>query len=72
MVIQLRVIGLKKTRVVYLLDLFERREEKGQYDLVCVNDGVNGSYADVLLKPVVSVVLVMWGVGPVLGNGYGD
>ena len=31
---------------------------------------VNGSYVDVLLKRVVSVVLVLWGVGPVLRNGY--
>ena len=27
---------LKKTRVVYRLDLFEERGKKGQYDLVCV------------------------------------
>ena len=33
---------------------------------------VNGSYVDVLLKRVVSVVLVLWGVGPVLRNGYGN
>ena len=31
----LGVTGLKKTRVVYLLDLFEGRGEKGQYDLMC-------------------------------------
>ena len=35
-VIQLRVTGLKKTKVVYLLDLFEGRREKGQWDLVCL------------------------------------
>ena len=35
-VIQLRVTGLKKTKVVYLLDLFEGRGEKGQMDLVCL------------------------------------
>ena len=34
-VIQLGVTGLRKTRVVYLLDLFEGRGEKGQCDLVC-------------------------------------
>ena len=34
-------------------------------------DWVNGSYVDVLLKRVVSVVLVLWGVGPILRNGYG-
>ena len=35
-VIQLEVTRLKTTRVVYLLDLFEGRREKGQYNLVCV------------------------------------
>ena len=35
-VIRLGVTGLKKTRVVYLLDLFEGRGEKGQSNLVCV------------------------------------
>ena len=35
-VIQLRVTELKKTKVVYLLDLFERRGEKGRWDLVCL------------------------------------
>ena len=34
--LQLRVTGLKKTKVVYLLDLFEGRGEKGQWDLVCL------------------------------------
>ena len=33
-VIWLGVTGLKKTRVVYLLDLFEGREENGPCDLV--------------------------------------
>ena len=33
-VIQLEVTRLKKTRVVYLLDLFERRGKKGQCELV--------------------------------------
>ena len=36
-----------------------------------LEDWVNGSYVDVLLKRVVSVVLVLWGVGPILRNGYG-
>ena len=35
-VIQLRVTGLKKIKVLYLLDLFEVRGEKGQWDLVCL------------------------------------
>ena len=34
--LQLRVTGLKKTKVVYLLDLFEGRGEKGQWDLLCL------------------------------------
>ena len=33
-VIQLGVTGLKK--ILYLLDLFERRGEKGQCDLACL------------------------------------
>ena len=33
-----------------------------------LDDWVN---IDVLLKSVVSVALVMWGVGPILRNGYG-
>ena len=35
-VIQLRVIGLKKTKAVYLLDLLEGRRENGKWDLVCL------------------------------------
>ena len=35
-VVQLRVTGLKKTKLVYLLDLFERRGEQGQWDLMCL------------------------------------
>ena len=34
MVIQLGVTGVKNTKVVYLLDLFGGRGEKGQCDLV--------------------------------------
>ena len=37
-----------------------------------LDDGVNGSYANVLLKRVISIVLVLWRVGPVLRNGYGN
>ena len=36
MVTELGVTGLKKTKVVYLLDLFEGTGEKGQCDLVCL------------------------------------
>ena len=35
-VIQLRVTGCKNTKIEYLLDLFEGRGEKGQWDLVCL------------------------------------
>ena len=70
-VIRLGLTGLKKTTVVYLLELFQGRGEKGQCDLVCV-EHLNGSYVDVLLKRAVSVVLVLWAVGPILSNGYGD
>ena len=35
-VIQLGVTGLKKIRLLYLLDLFEGRGEKEQCDLVCM------------------------------------
>ena len=36
-----------------------------------VDDEVNGGYADIYSR-VVSVVLVPWGVVPVLRNGYGN
>ena len=35
-----------------------------------LDDGVNGSHVDLLIKCVVSVVLVLWGAGSVLKNGY--
>ena len=43
--------GLEKIRLVYLLDLFEGKGEKGQCDLVCgapSGDWANGGYIDVL------------------------
>ena len=51
MVIQLGLTGLEKIRLVYLLDLFGGKGEKGQCDLVCgapSGDWVNGGYIDVL------------------------
>lgn len=36
MVIELGVAGLKKNRVVYLLDLFQERKLKTRRDLMCV------------------------------------
>ena len=74
-VIELGVTGLKKTKVVYLLDLFEGRGEKGQCDLMCLEClqiyWVNGGFVNIYSR-VVSVVLVLWGVGPILRNGYGN
>ena len=35
-VVRLGVAGLKKIRVMYLLDLFDGRGEKGQCDLACM------------------------------------
>ena len=36
-----------------------------------LDDSVNGGYVDIYSR-VVSVVLVLWGVGPILRNGYGN
>ena len=41
-------------------------------DAAPLDDGVNGSYVNVLLKCVVMVALVLWGVGPVPRNWYGN
>ena len=70
-VIQLGVTGSKKIRLLYLLDLFEGRVEKGQCDLVCVEClWVVGLIMVMLMSysNVVSVVLVLLGVGPVLSR----
>ena len=61
-VIRLVVSGLKKIRLVYLLDLFEGRGEKGQCDLVCVEHlWMIGLMVVMLMfySRVVSVVLVL-------------
>ena len=61
-VIRLGVSGLKKIRLVYLLDLFEGRGEKGQCDLVCVEHlWMIGLMVVMLMfySRVVSVVLVL-------------
>ena len=66
--------GLKKIRLLYLLDLFEGRGEKGLCDLVCVEClWMIGPMAVMLMSCslVVSVVLVPSGVGPVLRSRYG-
>ena len=36
-----------------------------------LDDSVNGGYVDIYSR-MVSVVLVLWGVGPILRNGYGN
>ena len=61
-------IGLKKIRLVYLLDLFEGRGEIGQCNLVWVEHlWMNGLMVVMLMSysHAVSVVLVLSGVGPV-------
>ena len=69
---------MKKTIVVYLLELFEERGEKGQCDLVCVCGGSLDDWANAMglvvvmlmsYSRVVSLVFVLWGVGPILRNG---
>ena len=73
MVIRLGLTELQKTRVVYLLDLFEERGENGQCDLVRVEGLTMIRLMVVLLMSysrAVSVVLVLWGVGPILKNVY--
>ena len=63
--IRQEVTGLEKTRLMYLLDLFEGRGKKGQCDLVCVEHlwiivlmvVVLSSYSRVM-----SAVLVLSGV----------
>ena len=73
MFIRLGLTELKKTRVVYLLGLFEGRGENGQCDLVRMEGLTMIGLMAVLLMSysrVVSVVLVLWGVGPILKNVY--
>ena len=65
---------LKKIRLFYLLDLFEGRWENGQCDLVCVEHlWIIGLMVVMLMSYscVVSVILVLSGVGPVLRSRYG-
>ena len=68
------VTGLKKTRVVYLLDLLERRGENGQCDLVHAKRLQMIRLMVIMLTScshVVSVVLVLWEVAAILRNEYG-
>ena len=65
---------MKKIRLVYLLDLFQGRGEKGQCDLVCVERLWMIGLMVVMLMSysrVVSVVLVLSRVGTVLRSRYG-
>ena len=73
-VIQLGVTWLKKTRVVYLLHLLEGQGDNLQCDLVRVEHLQMIGWMVVMLMAysrVLSVVLVLWGVGPIFTNGYG-
>ena len=59
---------IEKDKVLYLLDLFQGMGKKGHCDLVCgapVDDWVNWSLIQV------SVILILWGAGPILRNGCG-
>ena len=71
---RLGVAGLKKTRVVYLLDLFEGRGENGQCDLAWAEHTQMIGLMVVMLMSyslVVNVALVLWGLDSILRNGYG-
>ena len=64
---------MKKIRFVYLLDLFERRVEKGHFGLVCVERLWMIRLMVVMLMSfsrVVNMVLVILGVGPILRSRY--
>ena len=66
--------GSKKIRIVYFLDLFEGRGEKGQCDLLCVEYLWMIGLMVVMLMSyshVVSVVLVLSIVDSVLRSRYG-
>ena len=73
MAIRLGVTGLRKTRIVYLLGLFEGRGEKGQCDLVCGAplDGWANAGLCMLICYSCVVSVTLWGVGPILRNGCG-
>ena len=65
---------LKKIRLVYLQDLFERRWEKGQCDSVCVECLWMIGLMVVMLMSYShegSVIWVLSGVGPALTSRYG-
>ena len=64
---------MKKIRFVYLLDLFERRVEKGHFGLVCVERLWMIGLMVVMLMSfsrVVNMVLVILRVGPILRSRY--
>ena len=66
--------GLKRIRLVYVLDLFEGRTEKEQCDLVCVESLWTIELMVVMLisySHVVSVVFVLSEIVHVLRRRYG-
>ena len=63
---------MRKTRVVYVLELFEERGGKEQCELLYLERlKIIGLMVFMLMSysRVVSVVSVLWGVGPILRNG---
>ena len=60
---------MKKTRVVYLLELFEERGEKWQWSVY--GAPIIGLMVVMLMSysRMVSLVFVLWGVAPILRNG---
>ena len=59
--------------MMYLLDLFKGIGKKGHCDLVCgvpaVDDCVNAGLCWCLIQ--VSMILILWGAGPILRRGCG-
>ena len=71
---RLGVTDLKKTRVVFLLHLFQGRRENGQCRLVCAESLQMIGLMVVMLisySRLLNVILVLWGVDPILRNEYG-
>ena len=63
---------MRKTRVVYVLELFEERGGKEQCELLYLERlKIIGLMVFMLMSysRVVSVVSVLWGVVPILRNG---
>ena len=71
---RLGVTDLKKTRVVSLLHLFEGRGENGQCHLVHAESLQKVGLMVVMLisySRLLNMILVLWGVDPILRKEYG-